>query len=93
MPSGLSGGTLLRPFYNSADIQSLDVIEESKYSEFVHHHFSVNGKRIDEEAVNHVYHVFDGSTYYNQKAMREAFDQPVVFRVLSRNCWSTALSQ
>lgn len=62
-----------RPFYNSADIQSLEVIEESKYLKFVHDHFAANGKRIDDEAVSQVYHVFDGNTYYNQKTMREAF--------------------
>lgn len=62
-----------RPFYNSADIQSLDVIEEDKYAEFVHHHFLANGKRISDDAISHVYHTFDGNTYYNQKTMREAF--------------------
>ena len=62
-----------RPFYNSADIQSLDVIEEEKYAAFVHHHFLANGKRISDDAITHVYHTFDGNTYYNQKTMREAF--------------------
>ena len=62
-----------RPFYNSADIQSIDVIEEKKYAEFVHHHFLANGKRISDDAISHVYHTFDGNTYYNQKTMREAF--------------------
>ena len=81
-----------RPFYNSADIQSLDVIEESKYSEFVHHHFSVNGKRIDEEAVNHVYHVFDGNTYYNQKAMREAFAMTATDMVCSSDMAGQVIS-
>ena len=74
-----------RPFYNSADILSLDVIEESKYSEFVHLHFSANGKGIDEEAVSQVYHVFDGNTYYNQKAMREAFAMTSTDTVCSSN--------
>lgn len=64
-----------RPFYNSADIQSLEVIEEGKYTDFVRHHFLVNGKRITDEAISHVYHIFDGNTYYNQKAMREAFSE------------------
>ena len=62
-----------RPFYNSADIQSLDVIEEEKYAEFVLHHFLSNGKRISDDAISHVYQTFDGNTYYNQKTMREAF--------------------
>ncbi|WP_288287107.1 ATP-binding protein [uncultured Prevotella sp.] len=62
-----------RPFYNSADIQSLEVIEEKKYADFVRHHFLVNGKRIADEAIHYVYETFDGNTYYNQKTMREAF--------------------
>ena len=62
-----------RPFYNSADIQSLEVIAEEKYAEFVRHHFLANGKKIDDEAIGYVYTTFDGNTYYNQKTMREAF--------------------
>lgn len=62
-----------RPFYNSADIQSIDVIEEQKYAEFVRRNFRKSGKEIDNEAISHVYHTFDGNTYYNQKTMREAF--------------------
>ncbi len=30
-------------------------------------------KEIDNEAISHVYHTFDGNTYYNQKTIREAF--------------------
>jgi AAA+ ATPase superfamily predicted ATPase len=73
-----------RPFYNSADIQSLEVIEEGKYADFVHHHFAEGGKRIDDEAVSHVYNTFDGNTYYNQKAMREAFASTPVNGVCSK---------
>ncbi len=62
-----------RPFFNSADIQHLDVISEDKYSDFVRHHFAVNGKRIDDETISKVYHIFEGNTYYNQKTFREAF--------------------
>lgn len=64
-----------RPFYNSADIQNLDVIEEDKYTEFVTHHFDANSKMAENEAINYVYHLFEGNTYYNQKTFREAFAQ------------------
>ena len=66
-------GSEQRPFFNSADIQHLDVISEDKYSDFVRHHFAVNGKRIDDETISKVYHIFEGNTYYNQKTFREAF--------------------
>ena len=46
----------------SADIQSIDVIEEQKYAEFVRRHFRKSGKEIDNEAISHVYHTFDGNT-------------------------------
>lgn len=64
-----------RPFYNSADIQNLDVIEENKYAEFVNHHFDTNSKKIETEAIGYVYRLFEGNTYYNQKTFREAFSQ------------------
>lgn len=62
-----------RPFYNSADIQSLDVISEEKYADFVQHHFEANGKHIERDVIHQVYILFDGNTYYNQKTFREAY--------------------
>lgn len=64
-----------RPFYNSADIQSLDIIAEDKYCEFVQYHFNKNDKKIANDTISHVYHLFEGNTYYNQKTFREAFAQ------------------
>ena len=64
-----------RPFYNSADIQSIDIIAEEKYSEFVQYHFNKNNKEIADDTISHVYHLFEGNTYYNQKTFREAFAQ------------------
>lgn len=62
-----------RPFYNSADIQNLEVIAEDKYADFVRHHFIDYGKQISEDAIYEVYQTFEGNTYYNQKTFREAF--------------------
>lgn len=74
-----------RPFYNSADIQNLDVIDEQKYADFVQHHFAANGKRIEDDAIVHTYQTFDGNTYYNQKAMREAFAVTAVDTVCTKD--------
>ena len=82
-----------RPFYNSADIQSLDVIEEEKYAEFVHHHFLANGKRISDDAISHVYHTFDGNTYYNQKTMREAFAETASDALCTKEMTEQVISQ
>lgn len=62
-----------RPFYNSADVMNVDVIDKAKYAEFVHHHFTMNDKQIADDAISSVYDTFAGNTYYNQKTFREAF--------------------
>ena len=82
-----------RPFFNSADIQHLDVIPEDKYSDFVRHHFAVNGKRIDDEAISQVYHVFEGNTYYNQKAFREAFAMTAADGLCNQGTTDLVISQ
>ena len=82
-----------RPFYNSADIQSLEVIEEKKYTEFVQHHFLANGKRISDDAISHVYHTFDGNTYYNQKTMREAFAETASDALCTKETTEQVISQ
>ena len=48
-------------------------IAMDKYADFVRHHFLTNNKQIEDEAINYIYETFDGNTYYNQKAFREAY--------------------
>ena len=62
-----------RPFYNSAEIMMLKPIAEDKYLNFVQHHFTVNGKGVDDEVVHNVYQKFEGNTFYLQKTFRTAF--------------------
>ena len=64
-----------RPFYNSADIQILEILEEKKYTNFVNYHFCTNERKIDSNSISYVYHLFEGNTYYNQKTFREAYAQ------------------
>lgn len=66
-----------RPFYQSASIMSLEPISIDKYSEFIRHHFEVNHLAVTPEAINRVYHQFQGNTYYIQKTFREAFSASV----------------
>lgn len=73
-----------RPFYNSADIQNLDVIAEDKYADFVSHHFIAHEKRVEEEAIHDVYQTFEGNTYYNQKTFREAFSATPIGSLCTR---------
>ena len=64
-----------RPFYNSADLMMLKPIAEDKYLSFVQHHFTTNGKAIEDEAVHMTYHLFEGNTYYLQKTFRTTFSE------------------
>ncbi len=62
-----------RPFYQSATIMTLAPIRQEKYAEFVTRHFEANGLMVLPEAIDTVYRVFQGNTYYLQKTFREAF--------------------
>jgi len=62
-----------RPFYQSATILALSPISKEKYAEFVTRHFEGNGMMVMPEAIDLVYDVFQGNTYYLQKTFREAF--------------------
>ncbi len=62
-----------RPFYNSADILELKAIVPEIYIPFVVGHFKKRKRRIQEENVSKVYTLFQGHTYYIQKAFNESF--------------------
>ena len=66
-----------RPFYQSASIMSLAPISIDKYSAFIQHHFQVNHLEVTPEAINTVYQLFEGNTFYIQKTFREAFSASV----------------
>lgn len=82
-----------RPFYNSADIQNLDIIAFDKYADFVRHHFLTNGKQIEDEAINYIYGTFDGNTYYNQKAFREAYAMTLAGTLCTKEATELVVSQ
>ena len=81
-----------RPFYNSADIQSLDTIEEDKYCEFVKYHFNEYNKQISSDTISYVYHLFEGNTFYNQKTFREAFAQTAQGDVCSQEMVDSSIN-
>lgn len=62
-----------RPFYRSADILELNAIEESIYVPFVIDLFESRDRGISKDAVERVYRLFKGHTYYIQKTFNEAF--------------------
>ena len=64
-----------KPFYNSAVMMTIDVINRETYRDFSQRMFASCGKAVDPELVNRCYDYFDGVTWYNQLLMNEAFAQ------------------
>ncbi len=62
-----------RPFYNSTSILELHPIAPEIYTAFVTHWFRFHHREIDESAIQSVYKLFEGNTYYMQKTFHEAF--------------------
>lgn len=64
-----------KPFYNSAVMMTIGVIDKQIYNKFATTMFEKYGKRIDPELVNECYDYFNGGTWYIQLMMNEAFAQ------------------
>lgn len=64
-----------RPFYNSASIMTLEAIPLAEYRSFAIDLFLHRGKQLEEYAVEFVYNLFDGVTFYLQKIFNLAYSQ------------------
>ena len=62
-----------RPFYQSSTLIPLAPITLDVYTDFVIRHFNKADKNITQEAIEKVYHTFDGITFYIQRIMHDAF--------------------
>lgn len=62
-----------RPFYNSTDMMELHPIITQEYIPFVTKWFNTYQKTICEDLILRTYRLFEGNTYYMQKAFHEAF--------------------
>lgn len=62
-----------RPFYNSTDMLELHPIAIREYIPFVTKWFTVYKKAICDDLILRTYRLFEGNTYYMQKAFHEAF--------------------
>jgi len=62
-----------RPFYQSATLLNLEVIDKKKYATFVITHFSEAQKEISPELINKIYELFEGHTWYMQSVFNEIF--------------------
>lgn len=64
-----------KPFYNSAVMMTLGVLDRDVYCSFAKRMFSLYGKAVEDALVYKCYDYFDGVTWYNQLLMNEAFAQ------------------
>jgi len=64
-----------QPFYQSAVLQSLDVIDRSKYVDFADKHFRKARKKIDISFIEHSYDLLEGHTFYVQAIMNQLFSE------------------
>ena len=62
-----------RPFYQSAALLNMEVIDKEKYTTFVINHFAEAKKEISPELVEKIYLLFEGYTWYMQAVFNEIF--------------------
>ncbi|MBR3287380.1 MAG: ATP-binding protein [Bacteroidales bacterium] len=62
-----------RPFYQSVTLYALKRLALDKYTPFCQRLFHEGHKEIDTDAVDYVYSLFDGVTYYLQRVMNELY--------------------
>lgn len=62
-----------RPFYHSSSIMGLEAINEEKYFTFANHHLASNNRQISSEAFSHLYHLYDGITWYIQYVLNQLY--------------------
>lgn len=62
-----------RPFYQSAALLPLGVIDEKEYTQFARQLFAEGGKNISDELIQRVYQLFEGHTWYVQAMYNELF--------------------
>ncbi|MDR3252850.1 MAG: ATPase [Tannerella sp.] len=64
-----------RPFFASTSMINLEAIDRLKYVEFARKHFRAGEKDISVEAVERVYDIFEGITWYIQKTLNVLFSE------------------
>ena len=64
-----------QPFYQSAVLQALDVIDKNEYVDFADKHFCKTGKRVDISFIERSYDMFEGHTFYVQAIMNQLFSE------------------
>ncbi|MDR0830146.1 MAG: ATP-binding protein [Prevotellaceae bacterium] len=63
-----------RPFYQSTQIMSLDMVNRSRYYEFANGHFQKNGFALSKECFEYIYAKFEGHTWYVQAVLNRLYE-------------------
>lgn len=67
-------GSAKRPFYQSTEILSLDVIDRSEYEQFARRHFATRRQSVDSTVFKVLYDRFDGITWYVQSVLNRIWE-------------------
>lgn len=62
-----------RPFYQSTQMMALTVIDESEYYDFAANFFRQEGRTLTTDCFEHIYHKFDGHTWYIQSVLNRMY--------------------
>lgn len=63
-----------RPFYQSTQIMSLDVIDKDMYEHFAREHFEKAGYNITQDCFDFIYNRFEGHTWYVQAVLNRLYE-------------------
>ena len=63
-----------RPFYQSTQIMSLDVVHEEMYEQFATKHFQKNRFTITHDCFDFIYNHFEGHTWYIQAVLNRLYE-------------------
>jgi len=64
-----------KPFYQSAVLLSLDVIDKNEYIKFASKLFAKAYKDVDNKYIEHAYDLFEGHTFYVQAVLNQLFSE------------------
>jgi len=64
-----------KPFYQSAILQSLDIIDKKEYIKFASRHFKKGKKNVDDIFIEKAYNLFEGHTFYVQSVLNQLFSE------------------
>ena len=66
-----------RPFYRSAQMLDIDVIDEQQYYQFAVKHLSANGQQIESNTFHELYQMVEGYTWFVQALLNRLYQSQI----------------